>query len=88
LAIFEARNFGTEEMKVLAANYQSHYRIFTNIGTHTIKTSSISGRKSVKNLTFLPHRTLIYCSDIYDIQERIIKSGIQPKNVFLPGVQT
>ena len=83
LAIFEAGISEPEEMKALQPIISPTIGIFTNIGTaHDKNFLDIRQKIGEKLNLFTRIETLIYCSDIYDIQERIIKSGIQPKKCF------
>lgn len=83
LAIFEAGISEPEEMKVLQPIINPTIGIFTNIGTaHDKNFLDIRQKVGEKLNLFTKIETLIYCSDNFDIQDRIIKSGINPKNRF------
>ncbi|HNX07895.1 MAG TPA: Mur ligase family protein, partial [Bacteroidales bacterium] len=80
LAIFEAGISEPEEMKLLQPIISPTIGIFTNIGTaHDKNFLNVRQKIGEKLNLFRRIETLIYCSDNYDIQERIIKSGIQPQ---------
>ncbi len=83
LAIFEAGISEPEEMKALQPIINPTIGIFTNIGSAHEK-NFINFRQKVgeKLNLFTKTDTLIYCSDHFDIQDRIIQSGILRKNNF------
>ncbi|HNW90374.1 MAG TPA: bifunctional UDP-N-acetylmuramoyl-tripeptide:D-alanyl-D-alanine ligase/alanine racemase [Bacteroidales bacterium] len=83
LAIFEAGISEPEEMKLLQPIINPTIGIFTNIGTaHDKNFLDIRQKVGEKLNLFTKIETLIYCSDNFDIQDRIIKSGINPRNRF------
>jgi len=83
LAIFEAGISEPEEMKILQPIINPTIGIFTNIGpAHEKNFIDIRQKVGEKLNLFTKTETLIYCSDNFDIQDRIIKSGIFRKNSF------
>ncbi|HOY30499.1 MAG TPA: bifunctional UDP-N-acetylmuramoyl-tripeptide:D-alanyl-D-alanine ligase/alanine racemase [Bacteroidales bacterium] len=83
LAIFEAGISEPEEMKILQPIINPTIGIFTNIGAaHEKNFIDIRQKVGEKLNLFTKTETLIYCSDNYDIQDRIIQSGIFRKNHF------
>jgi Alr-MurF fusion protein len=83
LAIFEAGISEPDEMKILQPIINPTIGIFTNIGTaHDKNFLDIRQKVGEKLNLFKKIETLIYCSDNFDIQDRILKSGINPKNSF------
>ncbi len=83
LAIIEAGISEPEEMKKLQPIIQPTIGIFTNIGTAHEKNFINSKQKTGEKLNlFTKVETLIYCSDSFEIQDRIIQSEILKKNNF------
>lgn len=77
LAIFEAGISEPEEMKKLQPIINPTIGIFTNIGSaHEKNFINIRQKVGEKLNLFTKVNTLIYCSDNFDIQDRIIQSGI------------
>lgn len=87
MAIIEAGISEPEEMKILQPIINPTIGIFTNIGTaHEKNFIDIRQKVGEKLNLFTKTETLIYCSDYFDIQDRIIKSGIlKNNNVFTWG---
>ncbi len=83
LAIFEAGISEPEEMKMLQPIIQPTIGIFTNIGTAHEKNFINSKQKTGEKLhLFTKVEKLIYCSDVFEIQDRIIQSEILKKHNF------
>ncbi len=84
LAIIEAGISEPEEMKRLQPIIQPTVGIFTNIGTaHEGNFLNIRQKTGEKLHLFTNVETLIYCSDSFDIQDRIIKSEFLTKKINL-----
>jgi Alr-MurF fusion protein len=84
LAIFEAGISEPEEMKRLQPIIQPTIGIFTNIGTaHEKNFLNIRQKTGEKLHLFTNVNTLIYCSDNFEIQDRIIKSEFLTKKINL-----
>ena len=84
LAIIEAGISEPEEMKWLQPIIQPTIGIFTNIGTaHEKNFLNIRQKTGEKLHLFTNVDTLIYCSDSFEIQDRIIKSEFLIKNINL-----
>jgi alanine racemase len=80
LAIIEAGISEPEEMQKLQAIIQPSVGIFTNIGSaHEKNFLNIRQKTGEKLHLFKQVETLIYCSDYFDIQDRIIQSEILKK---------
>jgi Alr-MurF fusion protein len=77
LAIFEAGISEPDEMDKLQPIIRPTIGIFTNIGhAHDQNFININQKVGEKLKLFTKVETLIYCSDYFDIQDRIIKSEI------------
>jgi alanine racemase len=84
LAIIEAGISEPEEMKRLQPIIQPTIGIFTNIGTaHEGNFLNIRQKTGEKLHLFTNVGTLIYCSDSFEIQDRIIKSEFLAKKINL-----
>ena len=80
LAIIEAGISEPEEMQKLQVIIQPTIGIFTNVGSaHEKNFLNIRQKTGEKLHLFKQVETLIYCSDYFDIQDRIIQSEILKK---------
>jgi Alr-MurF fusion protein len=77
LGIFEAGISEPDEMEKLQPVIRPDIGIFTNIGqAHEQNFISLSQKVGEKLKLFTKVNTLVYCSDYFEIQDRIIKSEI------------
>ena len=80
MAIFEAGISQTGEMIKLEKVIQPTAGIFTNIGTaHDENFINHSQKTAEKLQLFVNCKKLVYCSDYYDIAEKLISSGLNKK---------